>query len=42
MVLEQDRLNARQATNKRPMYNEQEEEMIDSDDSSTIVSSTSK
>lgn len=41
MVLEQDR-NSRQATNKRPLYNEQEEDMVDSDDSGTAQSSTSK
>ena len=41
MVLEPERIS-RQATNKRPLYNEQEEEMVDSDDSGTAMSSTSK
>ena len=41
MVLEQDR-STRQVNNKRPLYTEQEEEMVDSDDSGAALCNTSK
>ena len=41
MVLEQDRAT-RQVNNKRPLYTEQEEEMVDSDDSGAASINTSK
>ena len=42
MVLEQDSNTVRQVTKKRPLYTEQDEDMVDSDDSTAGLSNTSK